>query len=246
MDPYERIIWSADVANQIELFIQLEKMPKLRAIKIDAAFVEENGWDVFSGLRCFPNVRVFDDAKLIEIPSKLEKRAEVHCRKAQPWMLNCMAGGVSNLNFGASQGELDGLRRFADVCADAGVHSCAVSVLTSKSDMTVANEFCGRSSMDQVVFYAERLVQAGITHLVCSPKEAVMIKKMWPNELQLVTPGVRPAGNAPSDQARIATPGSAIQNGSDYLVIGRPITEGRGTPAENLDAIAAEIAAAIN
>ncbi|MDB5183629.1 MAG: orotidine 5-phosphate decarboxylase [Candidatus Saccharibacteria bacterium] len=240
-DPYERIIWSADVDDVATLTDWVDQIPKLRLIKIDRAFVDRNGWDVFDILR-ERGVYVFDDAKITEIPTKLELVAKIHVDKARPWMLNCMAGSLSTLETGAGHRELDGLRRFADVCAEADVHSCAVSVLTSKSEFAVESEFNGRTSTEQVLFYAERLVALGITHLVCSPREAEVVRKYFDfTELQLVTPGVRPVGEAVGDQARVSTPESAIKNGANYLVVGRPITQGKGTPAENLDAIAAEI-----
>ncbi|MBH2007539.1 orotidine 5'-phosphate decarboxylase [Candidatus Saccharibacteria bacterium] len=238
-DPYERIIWSADVHDVPTLLEWLDELPRLRYVKIDRAFVDANGWGVFAELE-ERGIKVFDDAKIIEIPSKLEQIAQTHCQKAQPWMLNCMAGAISNGNHRDNNRELDGLKRFADMCHIHDVAPCAVSVLTSKSPTIVSEEFGCEEVHEAVLYYTEHLERAGFTHMVCSPPVAAWLQ-IYKTNLKLVTPGVRPSGARKGDQNQVDTPAGAIQNGSNYLVIGRPITEGPGTPAENLAAIAEEI-----
>lgn len=240
-NPYDRIIWSADVTDVATLEGWLDQLPELRLIKIDRLFVDLNGWNVFDVLR-ERGLQVFLDAKSVEIPVKLEGLARAHTRKARPWMLNCMAGGLSNANYELGTEELDGLKRFADACLAEGTLPCAVTVLTSKSMFVVANEFNGRTPTDQVLHYAEELAKAGFTDVVCSPLEAAAIRRdPHFNGLALNTPGIRPAGSAAGDQARVGTPAGALRSGVNRLVIGRPITNGPGTPAENLAAIADEI-----
>lgn len=203
----------------------------------------------------FPNhhergLRVFADAKLYEIPTKLEKLAKVHCRRARPWMLNTIAGTMSNGNYydlsPAAKGGLDGLKRFADACLQNGVRPCAVTVLTTVEDEVAVNQFNGRTAREQVLYYVEELRKAGVTDIVCAPTEAEAIRKdNHFDGMVLHTPGVRMPWSPPDDQARTLTPSEAIQAGSASLVIGRPITNGPGTPAENLDMIAAEIHAVL-
>ena len=82
--------------------------------------------------------------------------------------------------------------------------------------------------------------RAGLDGLVCSAQEAQALKVAHPT-LQLVTPGIRPAGSAQDDQRRILTPRQALEVGSDYLVIGRPITQATD-PAQALAAVVAELA----
>ena len=246
-DPYDLICWSADEPDLPTLLSHVDEMPRLRLIKIDRAFVDEHGWDVFDALR-ERDLRVFFDTKSIEIPVKLEKLAQIHCKRARPWMLNCMAGGLSTRIYHKSHenDELDGLKRFADVCNDNGVRPCAVTVLTSKKPDTVNDEFNGRSSTTQVLYYAHQLVKAGFSDLVCSPLEArALHNEGYTEVLDLNTPGIRPAGSAIGDQARVDTPSAALSHGTTRLVIGRPITNGPGTIAENLAAIADEILAGV-
>ncbi|TXG77890.1 hypothetical protein E6P97_00715 [Patescibacteria group bacterium] len=242
-EAYESICWSADVDSPEKLLATVDRMPKLRVIKIDRQFVDDHGWEIFDELRD-RDLKVFDDAKIIEIPVKLAGVAAVHVRKARPWMLNCMAGGLSNRRWTKREekDELDGLKRFADVCHEAGVRPCGVTVLTSKDDDTVIAEF-GRPSIDQVLFYVGMLNAAGFTDVVCSPNEVAAIRQELAfAELDLNTPGIRPEGAANQDQARVGTPKGTLAIGANRLVIGRPLTN--GDPAENLDNIVAEILAA--
>jgi orotidine-5'-phosphate decarboxylase len=90
---------------------------------------------------------------------------------------------------------------------------------------------------------AQQAREMGVDGLVCSPEEAVSLRKITGGEMLLVTPGIRPAGSAAGDQKRIMTPAKAIAAGADYLVVGRPITEA-GDPKAAAQAIIAEIAQA--
>jgi len=84
----------------------------------------------------------------------------------------------------------------------------------------------------------------GVDGLVCSPEEVGSLRKIVGHQLNLVTPGIRPAGAASGDQKRIMTPGRAIGAGADYLVVGRPVVEA-ADPRAVADAIQAEIAQAL-
>jgi orotidine-5'-phosphate decarboxylase len=81
---------------------------------------------------------------------------------------------------------------------------------------------------------------SGLDGVVCSAQEASMLKSSLGQEFKLVTPGIRPAGSEVGDQRRIMTPYEAVQAGSDYLVIGRPITQA-AEPAKVLAAINASL-----
>lgn len=246
LNPYDRVIWSADVTDVATLTNWLDEMPLLRHIKIDRLFVDRNGWNVFNMLHD-RGLLVFFDAKSVEITSKLASLASVHVERAfKPFMLNCMAGGLSTLDNVPGTDTTDGLKRFADVCLAAGTQPCAVTVLTTKSPKAIGVEFNGRSGVDQVLTYVDILSKAGFTNVVCSPLEAAAIRDDPTfDHLEINTPGVRPVWSSSNDQARTDTPAGAIRLGVDRLVIGRPITNGPGTPAENLAAIANEIRSCI-
>ena len=120
----------------------------------------------------------------------------------------------------------------------------AVTVLTSLGAEDLA-EVGFQGAPDEVVVRLARLAQAaGADGVVASPREIAAIRTACGPGFLIVTPGIRPAGGAADDQARTATPASAIRAGADYLVIGRPIT-GAPDPASASDAIAAEMASAL-
>ncbi len=248
-DPYERIFWSADVPDATTLLARLDEMPELKWVKIDQLFFLKNGWDIFAELRA-RGLKIFCDAKSIEIPTKLRQIAKTIIDKTGGVdMLNCMAGGLSNRDFTNPDVEMrDGLRQFADVCLAPGVAPCSVTVLTTKDPKTVGKEFDGRTPVEQVLFYLPYLRAGGFTDVVCSPQEIQAIRRDTGfASLNLNTPGVRPEWSVKGDQARVTTPLVAILAGADRLVIGRPITDQSkfGGPANNLRAIAEEVGVAL-
>lgn len=119
----------------------------------------------------------------------------------------------------------------------------AVTVLTSLTDEDL-REVGYQDSAGKLV---ERLslltAEAGLDGVVCSPREALSLRRRHGPGFTLVTPGIRPGGSAQNDQQRVMTPAEAIRDGADYLVIGRPITAAP-EPIVALQAIQAEIAAA--
>lgn len=98
-----------------------------------------------------------------------------------------------------------------------------VTVLTSMEQEDLAGIGLDIAPQEQVLRLARLAEEAKLDGLVCSAQEAQALKQQWPAG-QLVTPGIRPAGSASDDQKRILTPAEAMAAGSDYLVIGRPIT----------------------
>lgn len=110
----------------------------------------------------------------------------------------------------------------------------AVTVLTSLSAQDLAEVGIASDSSAQVLRLARLAHSCGLAGVVCSPLEIKLLRQFVP-DFTLVTPGIRPATAAQDDQKRIMTPAQALQAGSDYLVIGRPIT----AAAEPLAALAA-------
>lgn len=117
----------------------------------------------------------------------------------------------------------------------------AVTQLTSTSQL-VMNEEIGIPGTveDTVIHYARLAKQAGLGGVVASPSEVVAIKAACGSSFQTVTPGIRPAGAALNDQTRIMTPGEALRQGTDFMVIGRPITSAPD-PRQALESIIEEL-----
>src|ERR1700710_807463 len=119
----------------------------------------------------------------------------------------------------------------------------AVTVLTSydDGDLHAAGYRLGVS--DLVEARAQQAQVLGVDGLVCSPEEAASLRKIVGHQMDLVTPGIRPAGSVSGDQKRIMTPARPIGAGADYLVVGRPIIEA-SDPKAAAEAVVAEIAQA--
>ena len=128
--------------------------------------------------------------------------------------------------------------------AGSGLKILAVTVLTSydDGDLHAAGYRLGVS--DLVEARAQQAQVLGVDGLVCSPEEAASLRKIVGHQMNLVTPGIRPAGAATGDQKRIMTPARAIAAGADYLVVGRPVTEA-ADPKAAAEAIQAEIKQAL-
>lgn len=145
--------------------------------------------------------RVFLDAKLHDIPVVVEAAAREDCRAGVRMLTAHCQGGLEMLR-AAVRGAGD------EVCV------LGVTRLTSLP-----------ASVGEVVEAARLALEAGCGGVVCSPHEAGAVREAVGPKLQIVCPGVRPAGADAGDQVRIMTPGDAIRAGADYLVIGRPIRE---------------------
>src|SRR5437763_2320648 len=124
--------------------------------------------------------------------------------------------------------------------AGSGLKILAVTVLTSYDDGDLHAAGYRLNVADLVEARAQQAQVLGVDGLVCSPEEAASVRKIVGHQMNLVTPGVRPAGAATGDQKRIMTPGRAIAAGADYLVVGRPVIEAPD-PKAAADAIVAEI-----
>lgn len=126
----------------------------------------------------------------------------------------------------------------------ASLRILAVTVLTSYNDddLQAAGYRLGVSEL--VEARARQALSLGVDGLVCSPEEAGNLREVVGHHMNLVTPGIRPAGAASGDQKRIMTPGRAIAAGADYLVVGRPVVEA-ADPNAAAEAIQAEIKQAL-
>ena len=100
----------------------------------------------------------------------------------------------------------------------------AVTILTSMDETDLAGVGLSGSPQDNVLRLASLAQQSGLDGVVCSSRETAVLREQLGAGFSLITPGIRPAGSQADDQRRVMTPVAAIKNGSDYLVIGRPVT----------------------
>src|SRR3982074_3303775 len=128
--------------------------------------------------------------------------------------------------------------------AGSGLKILAVTVLTSYDDGDLHAAGYRLNVADLVEARAQQAQGLGVDGWVCSPEEAASVRKIVGHQMNLVTPGIRPAGADVGDQKRIMTPSRAISAGADYLVVGRPVMEA-ADPKAAADAIHAEIVQAL-
>jgi len=121
----------------------------------------------------------------------------------------------------------------------------AVTVLTSMDQTQLSAIGASRTPQEQVALLAKLGLDAGIRGFVCSPQEVGVLRALAGADGVLVTPGIRPAGADKGDQQRIATPTYALEQGTSYLVVGRPITQA-ADPVLAAEAILMEIAEALS
>jgi len=159
---------------------------------------------------------VFLDLKFHDIPNTVAK-AVTAAAKMGVWMVNVHASGGYEMMHKAKQA----LEQFGDKAP----LLIAVTVLTSMDEAELERLDITKSPQEQVMHLAKLTKQAGLDGVVCSAQEAQSLKAALGKEFKLVTPGIRPVGSDAGDQKRIMTPKEAIEAGSDYLVIGRPITQ---------------------
>ena len=160
--------------------------------------------------------RIFLDLKLHDIPNTVEKAMRVLSRLNVD-MTNVHAAGTVAMMEAALRGltRPDGSRAIL----------LAVTQLTSTDEERMRRELLIDADMPAVVaHYAQNAKAAGLPGVVCSPLEAALVKETCGPDFLTVTPGIRFADSAADDQRRVMTPARAREGGSDYIVVGRPIT----------------------
>ena len=200
--------------------------PHVSTVKIGLELYLRYGPQVVASVRGASGVRVFLDLKLHDIPATVAGASRAVAR-LRPEMLTVHAAGGPDVVRAAVE-------------SAPGTMVAAVTVLTSLSDDDLGRVGLAGPVSDAVLRLATLAVEAGARGLVCSPREVAAGRDAVGPDITLITPGVRPAGSASNDQARIATPEEALQSGSDLLVIGRPIT-GAADPGAAAAAIAASL-----
>lgn len=167
------------------------------------------------------NAQIFCDTKFKDIPETIKKSSRAITRH-QPDFFSVM----TDTTLAALRAAVEGAKSArADYSTSKRPIILGVTVLTSINEKE-AQTIYGADSATKVQQFAEVAVQAKLDGVVCSAKEAVLLRNNETTKgLLLVTPGIRPLWAIGGDQARTTTPRQAIENGADYLVIGRPITQ---------------------
>ncbi len=175
---------------------------------------------------------VFLDLKLHDIPNTVAKAVESAARLPIK-MLTLHASGGREMMRRAAQAQRD---HAPDLLL------LGVTVLTSFGEGDLGEIGVSGAPADQVVRLGRLAAAAGLRGLVCSPLEIAPLRAALPAGMQLVTPGIRPAGSGADDQTRVMTPGEAARAGANFIVVGRPVFQAPD-PAAAAAAILEELAA---
>jgi len=220
-----RAIVALDVANVAEAATLLERLgAEADFVKIGSELFAAAGAPMVRQLRS-AHRDVFLDLKWHDIPNTVRNAARV-----------AAAMDVSLVTVHASGG-----RAMLEAAVEGAGHACgvlAVTVLTS-FDAASLGDAWGRpiaSMQDEVLRLADVARRAGAHGVVCSGAEAGAVRAAFGNTLRILVPGIRLAGGAKHDQARVVTPEDALAAGASYLVLGRAVTESED-PRETLAAV---------
>lgn len=194
--------------------------------KFDESLYVKVGMELFygSGLEIIKEIKnrghkIFLDLKLHDIPNTV-KKAMANLARLGVDIINLHAAGGSKMMAAALEGLTEGSEGKERPLL------IAVTQLTSTSkEMMNAEQKIEGEVIDSVVNYAKVAKAAGLDGVVCSPLEVIKVKENCGKEFVTVTPGIRLKSNNADDQVRITTPSMAREIGSDYIVVGRPITQ---------------------
>lgn len=200
--------------------------PHVSTVKIGLELYLRYGPQAVASVRGASGVDIFLDLKLHDIPATVSGAAKAVARLRPALLTVHAAAGPA------------AIRAAAEAAPNTKV--VAVTVLTSLGEADLGMIGLAGPVSEAARRLAAVAVEAGARGLVCSPQEVVALRAEVGDDIQLITPGVRPAGSDLHDQARVATPEEALRAGADLLVIGRPIT-GAADPGAAASAIAASL-----
>ena len=210
------VIIACDFASAEETFKFLDKFEgKKPFVKIGMELYYAEGPSIVREIKARGH-KIFLDLKLHDIPNTVKKAMAVLSRLDVD-MCNLHAAGTVNMMKAALEGltRPDGTRPLL----------IAVTQLTSTSEETMRSDLLIEKPLDEVVMhYASCAKEAGLDGIVCSPREAGKVHDRCGSDFVTVTPGVRFADGDVGDQVRVMTPAEAKKIGSDFIVVGRPIT----------------------
>ncbi len=216
------IIIALDLNRKKALEIAKELDPTLCKVKVGSELFTSSGPEIIEELKKL-GFDIFLDLKFHDIPNTVASAVKVACNLGI-WMTNVHASGGKQMMMSAVQALNKDIRPIL----------IGVTVLTSIGKIEAKNININTIE-DHALSLAVLAKDSGLDGVVCSPKEVKKIKEICGKDFIAVTPGIR-LGDSEDDQNRVSSPKEAIQNGSDFLVIGRPITKSN-QPLKTLDSI---------
>ncbi|MGB3786712.1 MAG: orotidine-5'-phosphate decarboxylase [Phormidesmis sp.] len=233
----ERIIVPLDVPSQREAIALLDALPQITFWKVGLELFVGSGPAILSEIKS-RGKRIFLDLKLHDIPNTMAGACRAAGRYGVDLLTVHAAAGEVALK-AAQQAAVEG----AQQAGNSPPSVIAVTLLTSIGAEALLSDLKVALTVED---YAKQMAQlaknSGLAGAVCSPHEAIALRKLCGDDFRLVCPGVRPTWAQKGDQQRAMTPSEALKAGANYLVIGRPITQA-ADPAAAVERICEEMAA---
>ena len=210
----ERLILALDVDTMEEAELLARELKDLvRMFKVGPRLFTRYGPKIIEAIRK-QGIGVFYDAKFHDIPSVVAKAAEAAVRMGVSMLTVHTLGGLAMM-----EAAVEAMKGKAEDTKIVGV-----TILTSLDSSTLKEELgVGKDLSQEVVHLAKLAKKAGLDGVVTSPKELVVLRRAFSKDFLLVVPGIRPKGVASNEQHRFLTPGEAVREGADFIVVGRPI-----------------------
>lgn len=219
----KKVIVALDYANQDEALEFVRKIdPSLCRVKVGKELFTSAGPQLIQQLHNL-KFEVFLDLKFHDIPATTAKAVKA-AAELGVWMVNVHASGGEEMMCAAAEA----LKPYGSNAPKL----IAVTVLTSMSQAELEKTGVDKPLPAQVLALAKMAHDSGLDGVVCSAREAAILRESLGDDFLLVTPGIRPAGSDLHDQKRVMTPGDAIKAGVSYLVMGRPIRDAKDPIAE--------------
>jgi len=211
-----KVVIALDYDNKQQALAFIEQLdPSTCRLKIGKEMFTHFGPE-FVKLVVAKGFDVFLDLKFHDIPNTVAKAVKA-AADLGVWMVNVHASGGRRM--------MEAAKAILEPYGENAPLLIAVTVLTSMDQNDLTELGIDLSPAEQVKRLAILTKSSGLDGVVCSSHEAEELKALLGKSFKLITPGIRPAGSDAGDQRRIKTPKQAIESGSDYLVIGRPITK---------------------
>lgn len=226
-----RVIVALDYADQQDALAMAERLdPNRCRVKVGKELFTRSGPAVVEALHS-KGFEVFLDLKFHDIPNTTAKAVRAAAEMGV-WMVNVHASGGRRM--------METAREELEQVNGSNTLLIAVTVLTSMEQADLADIGLDIEPLEHVKRLAQLTERSGLHGVVCSAQEVAPLRETIGKEFKLVTPGIRPADADVGDQKRIMTPADALTAGSDYLVIGRPITRA-ASPVDALQRIETEV-----
>ncbi len=222
------IIVALDFPNEKEALTLVEQLdPNRCRLKVGKELFTRSGPEFVKNL-VNKNYDVFLDLKFHDIPNTVARACQAGADLGV-WMINVHAMGGRKM-----------LEAAREALPSSNTKLIAVTVLTSMGEEDLKEIGLSNTPAQQVKKLAKLTNDCGLDGVVCSPQEIALLREDLDKSFELVTPGIRPEWSVTGDQKRIMTPAQAVEAGSNYLVIGRPITQAEH-PMQALEKIEKEL-----